>query len=142
MQEYLVEIIMAVVISIATGIVAGVITHLKKQNKNYKQMLETKEIENQRALIHEEIRPLEEELGRLTRALADVKREEEDHIEIIQGSYKFRLIHLCKTYIRQGHISSDDFESLSEFYKVYTGLGGNGQAAEFYDRVMELPIHD
>ena len=105
-------------------------------------MLENKENESYRALIHEEIKPLEEELGRLAEALQQARLEEQQHVAIIQGSYKFRLIHLCKTYIRQGYITSDQFESLSEFYRVYTDLGGNGQAAEFYDRVMELPIHD
>jgi hypothetical protein len=34
------------------------------------------------------------------------------------------------------------YEQLTEFYKLYVGLGGNGQAKEFYDKVIKLPIHD
>jgi hypothetical protein len=141
-MDYLIEIIIAVVISMIITALGAVIAFLGKRNKEYKTLLQNRETESVRSLIHQEIQPLEEELGRLTKALADARQEEEEHIAIIQGSYKFRLIHLCKTYIRQGYITSDQFESLSEFYRVYTGLGGNGQAAEFYDRVMELPLHE
>lgn len=34
------------------------------------------------------------------------------------------------------------YETLTEFYKLYVGLGGNGQAQEFYERAMKLPIKD
>ena len=34
--------------------------------------------------------------------------------------------------------SEDDLEQLSEMYKLYHGLGGNGQAQEFYERVLQL----
>lgn len=141
-MDIAIKIIISVGATIVTTVLSTIIAYLSKRNKEYKLLLNKKETESQRALIHEEIKPLEEELGRLVLLLEKVRQEEAEHIAIIQGSYKFRLIHLCKTYIRQGYITGDQFESLSEFYKVYTGLGGNGQAAEFYDRVMELPCHD
>ena len=31
-------------------------------------------------------------------------------------------------------------EQLTEFYKLYTGLGGNGQAKVYYDKAMLLPL--
>jgi hypothetical protein len=31
-------------------------------------------------------------------------------------------------------------EQLTEFYKLYTGLGGNGQAKIYYDKAMQLPL--
>lgn len=37
-------------------------------------------------------------------------------------------------------MTQDQFEQLTEFYRVYTGLGGNGQAKEYYEKVMQLPI--
>jgi hypothetical protein len=37
-------------------------------------------------------------------------------------------------------MTQDQFEQLSEFYKMYHGLGGNGQAEEFYDKTRALPI--
>lgn len=34
------------------------------------------------------------------------------------------------------------YEQLSEFYRVYEGLGGNGQAKEYYERAIKLPMTD
>jgi hypothetical protein len=31
-------------------------------------------------------------------------------------------------------------EQLSEFYKLYTGLGGNGSAKLYYDKAVQLPL--
>jgi hypothetical protein len=39
-------------------------------------------------------------------------------------------------------MTESQFEQLTEFYKLYTGLGGNGQAKEFFDKACALPIHD
>ena len=141
-MEYLFEIILSVVTALTITVLTGVLAHFKKENKRYKELLAEKKDDCVRAMIHEEIKPLEEELGRLAIRLQEAKDAEAEHIAIIQGSYKFRLIHLCRTYIRQGYITEEQFESLSEFYRVYTSLGGNGQAAEYYDRVLALPMHN
>ena len=53
-----------------------------------------------------------------------------------------RLIQLCKTHLRDGYITQDAFEQITEMYKLYHGLGGNGQAQDYYERVMELEIHE
>ena len=37
-------------------------------------------------------------------------------------------------------MTSDQFDQLTEFYKLYTGLGGNGQAKEYFDRACMLEI--
>jgi hypothetical protein len=56
-------------------------------------------------------------------------------------SYKFRLIQLCKTHLRDGYITEHDFEQITEMYKLYDGLGGDqGQAQEYYEKVLELSI--
>jgi hypothetical protein len=93
-------------------------------------------------MIHEEIMPLATELGNLQAEVLALKAEEKEHIDIILGSYKFRLIYLCKVYIRQQYMTQDQYDQLSEFFRTYSELGGNGQAAEFYHRASELPIHD
>lgn len=63
---------------------------------------------------------------------------EQRHLNIIIASYRYRLIALCKEFINQGYITTDQYEQLSEFYKVYHDLGGNGQAEEYYHRAMSL----
>ena len=136
------EILVSVATTIILAVVTGLMTYFKKQAKGYKELLAEQKEESQRKLIHEEIKPLEKDLGELRKKVLELQVKEQHHIDIIQGSYKFRLIHLCRTYIRQGYITQDQFDQLSEFYKVYSDLGGNGQAAEFYDKVLDLPIHD
>lgn len=117
-----------------------------------------------RQMILDEIEPIIEELKRIKDSLqgsidtlrceADnthanmykdleaVTKKNDKNLELIINSYKFRLIQLCKTHLRDGYITQDEFEQITEMYKLYHGLGGNGQAQDYYDRVMELEIRD
>ena len=72
--------------------------------------------------------------------LYKVQNENKKNLELIVNSYKYRLIQLCKSHLRDGYITEDDFEQITEMYKLYHGLGGNGQAQEYYDKVLELEI--
>lgn len=117
-----------------------------------------------RQMILDEIEPIIEELKRIKDSLQgsiDTLRREADNthanmykdleivtkkndknLELIVNSYKFRLIQLCKTHLRDGHITQDEFDQVTEMYKLYHGLGGNGQAQDYYERVMELEIRE
>ena len=117
-----------------------------------------------RQMILDEIEPIIEELKRIKDSLQgsiDTLRHEADNahanmykdlelvtkkndknLELIINSYKFRLIQLCKTHLRDGHITQDEFDQVTEMYKLYHGLGGNGQAQDYYERVMELEIRE
>ena len=39
-------------------------------------------------------------------------------------------------------MTDKEYEQLIEFYKVYHGLGGNGQAKTYYERAIQLPVHN
>ena len=117
-----------------------------------------------RQMILDEIEPIIEELKRIKdnlqgsietlRREADnthanmykdleiVTKKNDKNLELIINSYKFRLIQLCKTHLRDGYISQDEFDQVTEMYKLYHGLGGNGQAQDYYERVMELEIRE
>lgn len=71
-----------------------------------------------------------------------ISNEEKDQIALITSSYRYRLIQLCKLYLKQGYMTQEQYDQLTEFYKVYSGLGGNGQAKEYYERAIKLDIHD
>ena len=143
--------------------------HLYSKNKKLEEMQKADQNRQYRQMILDEIHPIIDELTRLkseitsveTNAkvnLAQFKTEAEltkqhmyDDLNEIQGkneqnfkliinSYKFRLIQLCKTHLRDGYITESDFEQITEMYKLYHGLGGNGQAQEYYDKVLELEI--
>lgn len=145
--------------------------YLWGSNKKLKQMQQEDQTRQQRQMILDEIDPIIQELTdihnevnanktavdqELTQMklnaehthetmyedLKKIQAGNERNFTLILNSYKFRLIQLCKTHIKDGYISAHDFEQITEMYKLYTGLGGNGQAQEYYDKVIALQIKD
>lgn len=143
--------------------------HLWSKNKKLEEMQKADQNRQYRQMIVDEIEPIVDELTRLKaeivavdnhakQALTDfkidaevtkksmyadldkVQAENTKNFNLIINSYKFRLIQLCKTHLRDGFITEHDFEQITEMYKLYHGLGGNGQAQEYYDKVLELEI--
>lgn len=143
--------------------------HLYGKNKKLEEMQKADQNRQYRQMILDEIEPIINEITRLkseitavdTNAkvtltqfktevditkqhmyddLNKIQAKNEENFKLIINSYKFRLIQLCKTHIRDGYISESDFEQITEMYKLYHGLGGNGQAQEYYDKVLELDI--
>ena len=58
--------------------------------------------------------------------LEKIQENNDRKFNLIINSYKFRLIQLCKSYLRDNFITEKDFEQITEMYKLYHGLGGNG----------------
>lgn len=90
--------------------------------------------------IEVELEPIYQELEDLRKYCRDNANLEKSHMNLIVASYRFRLIQLCKGFLNQGFITTAQMEQLAEFYKLYTGLGGNGQAKVYYDKAMQLPL--
>lgn len=90
--------------------------------------------------IEIQLEPIYEELEDLRKYIRDTENIEKSHMTLIVASYRFRLIQLCKGFLRQNYITPAQMEQLTEFYKLYTGLGGNGQAKVYYDKAMQLPL--
>lgn len=67
---------------------------------------------------------------------------EQHHMQLIIASYRYRLIQLCKEFIKQGFMTPKQYDQLIEFYKVYFGLGGNGPAKQYYDKAIALPVKE
>lgn len=111
-----------------------------KQMKTYRSLLEEKESEKLDDAIDEKLAPIISEIEQLRDYIRNVDIEEKRKLDLIIASYRYRLVQLCKIYLKQGFMTQDQFEQLSEFYKMYHGLGGNGQAEEFYDKTRALPI--
>lgn len=142
--------------------------YLWSQNKKLKDYDDEKKTRQIRNMIVDEIEPLAKELSDIRTEVRKNKKEAEQQLKVfntkadatheemyryleelqegnihnfnaILNSYKFRLIQLCKTHLTDGFISVADYEQLSEFYKLYHDLGGNGQAKEMYDLTIKLP---
>ena len=108
----------------------------------YQKLAEEKKDEELEELIEEHIAPIKEDLNNLRSFVLEEEKISERHIEIILASYRFRLIQLCQSFLKQGYMTSEQYEQLVEFFKVYSGLGGNGQAKEYYERTLKLPLKD
>ena len=143
--------------------------HLYGKNKKLEEMQKADQNRQYRQMILDEIEPIINEITRLKseitavdtnakvalaqfkseadatkqcmyNVLNEVQAKNDENFKLIINSYKFRLIQLCKTHLSDGYITESDFEQITEMYKLYHGLGGNGQAQEYYDKVLELEI--
>lgn len=134
--EHLVEILFGLV---SAGALAFC-KYLHSQLKNYKKLLEESKDTELEKTIDSRIEPIRKEIEELRKYIMKTKDIEKSHMQLIISSYKFRLIQLCKAYIKQEYMTQGQYDQLSEFYRIYSGLGGNGQAKEYYELALELPI--
>ena len=111
-----------------------------KQMKTYRSLLDEKEQSQLDDNIEIKLEPIVDEIEQLRNYIRGIDIEENRKLGLIIASYRYRLVQLCKLYLKQGYMTQDQFEQLSEFYKLYHGLGGNGQAEEYYDKTRALPI--
>lgn len=132
------------VIEIIFGLIAaGALAfckYLHSQAKNYKKMLNEKKTEETEKLIDTKIDDVRNEIEELRTYIRNVGQVEKSHMDLIISSYKFRLVQLCKEHIRKGYMTQPEYDQITEFYALYENLGGNGQAKEYYERVMRLEI--
>lgn len=134
--EYLLEIVFGL---ISAGALAAC-RHFHKKFKNYEKLINDQKRENLDQAIEVKIEPIVEEIEELREYIRKVGVREKHDIALIISSYKYRLVQLCRQYLLQGYITQEQYDQLSEFYKVYSGLGGNGQAKTYYDRAIALPM--
>ena len=142
---------------------------IKQQKEEYERLLKEEQMRNYRNMIVEEINPLATELARIKATIKEDEKEFEKRFEgmvdfhntdksevdgkildlaekhekilaEIRESYKFRFIQLCKTHLRDGYITSSEWEQIVAFYDLYRSLGGNGQAEDYYNKVKALDV--
>ena len=116
--------------------------YMHRQMKNYRRLLEEQEDQQLEHTIESRLEPIMLEIEELRKYIRDVGQVEKTHMDLIVSSYRFRLVQLCKEFIRQGYMTQNQYDQLTEFYKLYTSLGGNGQAKEYYETTMKLPVHE
>lgn len=111
-----------------------------KQVKNYRALLEQQENNELDEAIDEKLAPILTEIEELRAYIRNVDSLNTHHLNLIIASYRYRLVQLCRLYLRQGYMNTEQYEQLNEFYNLYHELGGNGQAQDFYERATRLPI--
>lgn len=138
LAEYGIEILLGL---ISAGALA-LCKYFHKKMKEIKNLYEEKDVEALNDTIDERLEPVYSELDELRKVLNNNQRAEQAHVDIILSSYRYRLKTICKNYIKQGYMTPEQYEQLTEFFKVYHDLGGNGQAQDIYEKAMKLEIHD
>lgn len=134
--EHLVEIVFAL---ISAGALAFC-RYLYKQLKAYKQLLNDKKYEDLDDRIDEKLKPILDDIEEIRGYIRKAENKENRDLELIIASYRFRLVQLCKLYIKKGYMTQDEYDQLTEFFKLYSSLGGNGQAKEYYEKTVKLEI--
>lgn len=163
--KYAVELIFGLV----SACLLGFCKHLHDQNKELKKLQEEDKNRKYREMILDEIGPIIDELTKVEQEMANfevdtqntfaameahaekehetmyqdlakVQKGNDKNFKLIINSYKFRLIQLCKSHLKDGFITQEDYDQVSEMYRLYSGLGGNGQAQDYYNRVQELDL--
>ena len=142
MVEFLSKYGVELVMSLITAGALAFCKYMHGQMKNYKKLLEEKDHDELSDEIDKKLEPIVQEIEELRKYIREVDVNENNRINLIIASYRFRLVQLCQIYLHQGYMTGDQYEQLSEFFKVYSGLGGNGQAKAYYDKAMQLPVKD
>ena len=136
--EHLLEIFFGLVSASALALCR----YLQKQVEKYKDLLEKQKHEDLNEAIQAQLSPIISDIKQLRDEMQMQEEGNKAHLDLIIASYRFRLIQLCRAYLKQEYMTQDQYDQLTEFYKVYHGLGGNGQAKEYYERAIDLPIRN
>lgn len=113
-----------------------------KQLKTYKKLVDEKKEEVLDEAIEEKIEPVKQDIQQLRDYVHQNDIKEQHKIDLIVSSYKYRLSQLCRLYLRRGYMTPDEYDQLNEFFHLYTALGGNGEAEQYFNKASTLPIHE
>lgn len=142
MLEFITTHLLEIIFGLISAGALAFCKYLYGKMKTYKKLVEEKENDTLDTTIENHIEPIRQEIEELRKYVLESNTITNNHMDLILSSYRFRLTQLCKAYIQQGFMTNTEYEQLVEFYKVYTGLGGNGQAKTYYERAVQLPVHD
>lgn len=142
MLEFITTHLLEIIFGLISAGALAFCKYLYNKMKTYKKLIEEKENSSLDNTIETHIEPIRQEIEELRKYVLESNTITNKHMDLILSSYRFRLTQLCKAYIQQGFMTNTEYEQLVEFYKVYTGLGGNGQAKTYYERAVQLPVHD
>lgn len=142
MLEFITTHLLEIIFGLISAGALAFCKHLHSKMKTYKKLTEEKENSTLDNTIETHIEPIRQEIEELRKYVLESNKIANNHMDVILASYRFRLTQLCKAYIQQGFMTNGEYEQLIEFYKVYASLGGNGQAKTYYERAIQLPVHD
>lgn len=132
MQQFFIENWLNLLFGLLSASILAYLKHFKKVMTTYKSFLSEQDEKRIRTIIQEEIKPIAEEV-----------RLEKRKLDAIRSNYKAKLITACEIYLERGYITTKEFATLTELWKIYhEGFGGNGRGEDFYNRTCKLPIRE
>lgn len=140
MSTFIAEHLLEVLFSILTTCAVGYATYLYKQKQRLERMLQQEQFDKLEESIEAHVEPIKHEIEDLRKYIREAENINNSHLQLVLASYRFRLTQLCRLYLKQGYMTQEQYEQLVEFFKVYHGLGGNGQAEEYYHKTIKLQI--
>lgn len=140
MADFIAKYWLEFLFSIIVAVLGIIQRKLQKELKAYKTLVRKEQQEKLEQQIDLKLEPILEDIEEIRRHVTERDLENDTKINLIVSSYRFRLIQLCKIYLKQGYLTTEQYEQINEFYDLYFKLGGNGQAKEFYDQVLKLEI--
>lgn len=140
MWAFIVEHTVEIIFGLISAGALAFCRYLYKQLKAYKQLLNDKKYEDLDDRIDEKLKPILDDIEEIRGYIRKTESKENRDLELIIASYRFRLVQLCKLYMKKGYMTQDEYDQLTEFFKLYSSLGGNGQAREYYEKTVKLEI--
>ena len=140
LAEWGMEILFALISAGILGYAKFRTRELRRELQSARELAAAQERQQIEDTIEIHLEPVYQELEELRKYIRETENIEKTHMNLIIASYRFRLVQLCKGFLSQGYITAAQMEQLSEFYKLYTGLGGNGQAKMYYEKAVALPL--
>lgn len=142
LAEWGLEIVFALISAAVMGYAKHKVSQANKERDEARANASILEAQKLDATIDHKLEPIQQDLEDLREYCRQTDLTEKTHIKLIVASYRYRLVQLCKGFLAQGYITPSQMEQLDEFYKLYTGLGGNGQARVYYEKAIGLPVHE
>lgn len=105
MLTFLAEHIIEVIFGLISAGALAFCRYLYKQLKAYKQMLEEKKYEDLDDRIDEKLKPILDDIEEIREYIRKTESKENRDLELIIASYRFRLVQLCKLYIKKGYMT-------------------------------------
>ena len=88
---------------------------LKKELEKAKAYTEQQQQNSIEDSIEIHLEPIYQELEDLRKYIRETENIEKSHMSLIIASYRFRLIQLCKGFMKHGYITTSQLEQFTEF---------------------------
>ena len=140
MEAWIAENWGKVLLSLVTTGALSLCGWMWKQVKNYKRLLDQQEDQQLEEVIEEKLAPVLHEIEELRTYIRNVDSLNTHHLNLIIASYRYRLVQLCKIYLKQGYLTPLQYDQINEFYTLYHELGGNSNADHYYEKIQQLDV--